>query len=72
MKDILEVAAREFGFHGKVQLVGAEDDLFLRAISTSGNWSSGRARQLLGWQPKRYGFVGNMDIFVKAWTAVKY
>jgi nucleoside-diphosphate-sugar epimerase len=68
MKDILEAAARGMGFRGKMQLAGAGSDLFMIALSTSGNWCSGRARQLLDWQPKRHGFVGNMDIFVKAWV----
>lgn len=71
MKDILEAAAKGFGFGGKVQLRGAGNNLFMKAMSTTGNLSSGRARQLLGWQPKRYGFVGSIDISVKAWVAAK-
>ncbi|KAE8453729.1 hypothetical protein EG329_009240 [Mollisiaceae sp. DMI_Dod_QoI] len=71
MRDILEAAAKEFGFDGKVELVGAGDDLFANAMSTSSNMCSGRARQILGWEPKRYGIVGNIDVFVKSWLAAK-
>lgn len=71
MRDILEAAARELGFGGEVKLAGAGEDLFAKAMSTSGNLCAGRARQLLGWDPKRYGFVSNMDVFVRAWLAAK-
>ncbi|CZR61104.1 uncharacterized protein PAC_11000 [Phialocephala subalpina] len=71
MREILEAAAKEFGFEGKVKLVGAGEDLFAKAMSTSGNLCAGRAKQILGWEPKRYGFVGNMDLFVRAWLAAK-
>jgi nucleoside-diphosphate-sugar epimerase len=71
MKDILESAARELGFKGKVELVGTGEDLFAAAMSVSGNVTSGRAKQILGWQPKRFGYVQNMDVYAKAWVAAK-
>jgi nucleoside-diphosphate-sugar epimerase len=69
MRDVLEAAARELGVKGKVELVGAGEDLFMRAMSVSGNGSSGRAKSILGWEPKRYGFVQGMDVFAKSWVA---
>jgi nucleoside-diphosphate-sugar epimerase len=69
MKDILSAAARELGFKGKVELGGAGEDLFARAMCTNGNSSSGRAKSLLGWAPRREGFVEGMGVFVKAWEA---
>jgi hypothetical protein len=69
MKDIMEGAAREFGFKGTVKLVGAGEDLFAQAMSTSGNICCGRAKTILGWEPKRLGFVGHMDVQAKAWAA---
>lgn len=71
MRDVLMAAARELGFMGRVQLVGAGSDLFSRAMSTSGNCSSGRAKTLLGWVPRREGFVEGMGVFVKAWESSK-
>ena len=71
MKDIFESAGREFGFKGKVKLVGVGEDLFMKAMSVSGNATSGRAKQILGWEPKRFGFVQSMDVFAKAWVASK-
>jgi nucleoside-diphosphate-sugar epimerase len=69
MKDILDAAAREFGFKGTVKLAGVGDDLFADAMSTSGNICSGRAKTILGWEPKRLGFVGQMDVSARAWIA---
>jgi len=69
MRDILEAAAVGFGFKGAIELSGSGEDLFAKAMSTSGNCSSGRARQILGWQPKKYGLVQGMDVFAKAWVA---
>ncbi|KAF8867273.1 NAD dependent epimerase/dehydratase family protein [Acephala macrosclerotiorum] len=71
MRDILDAVAMEFGFEGRVQLVGAGEDPFAKAMSTSGNLCAGRAKQILGWEPKRYGFVRGMDVFVRAWLAGK-
>lgn len=69
MRDILEAAAGELGFEGTVKLAGCGDDNFAKAISTSSNCNSGRAKQILGWQPKKYGFVKGMDVYVTAWVA---
>lgn len=69
MNDILQAAAREFGFKGTVQLVGAGGDLFAEAMSTTGNICSGRAKTILGWKPKRLGFVPIMDVSARAWAA---
>jgi nucleoside-diphosphate-sugar epimerase len=69
MKDILRAAAKELGFKGKVELVDAGEDLFAKAMCTNGNCSSGRAKSLLGWAPKREGFVEGMGVFVKAWES---
>ncbi|EPE28904.1 NAD(P)-binding Rossmann-fold containing protein [Glarea lozoyensis ATCC 20868] len=70
MRDIIEFAAKELGYKGKVELVGPGEDLFAKAMSTSMNGSSGRAKQLLGWEPKRVsGFVQGMDAFAKAFMA---
>jgi nucleoside-diphosphate-sugar epimerase len=69
MRDILEAVGRKLGFEGEVKLVGTGEDLFDKARSTSFNGDSGRARRILGWEPKRRGFVGGMGVFVKAWVA---
>jgi nucleoside-diphosphate-sugar epimerase len=69
MIDILRAAAAELGFKGKVMLDGAGEDLFAKAMSTSGNACSGRARTLLGWVPTRVGFVAGMGLFAKSWAA---
>lgn len=69
MNDILRAAARELGFKGNLELVGAGEDLFAKAMCANGSCSSGRAKSLLGWAPKREGFVEGMGVFVKAWES---
>lgn len=67
--DIMDFAAKTIGFKGKIDLVGAGDDLFARAMSTSMNNHSGRAKQILGWEPRKIGFVQGMDVYAKAFMA---
>lgn len=71
MRDVLVAAAREIGFKGEVALTGAGGDGFSEAMSVTGNLDSGRARELLGWQPKRFGLVERMDQIAGAWLAHK-
>ncbi|KUJ20591.1 NAD(P)-binding protein [Mollisia scopiformis] len=71
MREILDAAARELGFNGKVNLVGAGEHLFAKAISASASLNAGRARTILGWLPKRSEYVVSMDIFAKAWLTAK-
>ncbi|KAE9377289.1 NAD(P)-binding protein [Stipitochalara longipes BDJ] len=71
MRDILAVAAKEMGCKGKVALVGAGEDLFAKAMCTTGNCSSGRAKSILGWVPRREGFVEGMEVFVRSWESAR-
>jgi nucleoside-diphosphate-sugar epimerase len=68
MRDILTAAGKALGYRGKIELKGAGDDLFLEAMSVTTNGNSGRAIELLGWQPKRYGYVQHMDRIAAAWA----
>lgn len=69
MKDIIDALAQYFGFEGRVELVGHGGDLFNEAMSTTFRGSSIRARQVLGWEPKRGGFVRDMDVYAAAFAA---
>ncbi|KAG4419085.1 hypothetical protein IFR04_007777 [Cadophora malorum] len=69
MRDILAAAASEFDFQGSVHFAGAGEDLFAQAMSCSANATSGRAKQILGWDPKKYSFVQGMDVYARAWLA---
>ncbi|TVY83882.1 hypothetical protein LSUE1_G002321 [Lachnellula suecica] len=71
MLDILGFAASSLGFKGKVEMAGSGGKLFPEAMNTSLNACSGRARSILGWEPKRFGFVQNMDLFAEAFLAAK-
>src|SRR6202012_1858120 len=55
MQEVFNAFARAIGYKGRVQLVGAGANAFAEAMSTSGNNSSGRAKSLLEWQPRRAG-----------------
>ena len=72
MRIIFDAAAHVFGFKGKVELVGAgEDEIFAEAMQTSFNGTSGRAKQILGWEPKRIGFAANMEVYAPAFVAAQ-
>lgn len=66
---VIKAAADAMGFQGEVKLVAEKEDLFGEAMATSINDDSSRAKYLLGWEPKRIGFVGLMDIYIRAWLA---
>ena len=70
MRDIFNSFGEAVGLKGRVKLVSpAEDDVFAEAFQTSRNGDSSRAEQLLGWVPKRRGFVADMDMYAMAFQA---
>lgn len=46
-----------------------EDNPLGGSMSTSTMTNSGRAKTLLGWDPKRNGMLSNMQTYIRAWTA---
>lgn len=71
MADILKFAALSLGFNGEFKLTGSRGQPFPEAMNTSFNGCSGRARQILGWEPKRFGFVQNIGLYAEAFIAAK-
>lgn len=70
MFEILMAVARAFGYSGSVCPCGSqEDNEHSQAMSCSLNATSARAKTILGWEPRKIGFVQHMDIYVKAWCA---
>ena len=70
LRDILSSFGEAVGLKGRVKLVSpSEDDVFAEAFQTSRNGDSSRAEQLLGWVPKRRGFVAGMDMYATAFSA---
>ena len=48
-----------------------EDNMLAEAIQMTCSGDSSRAGQLLGWLPKRRGFVAGMDVYAKAFVAAQ-
>ncbi|MCJ1228730.1 hypothetical protein MMC12_005391 [Toensbergia leucococca] len=71
MTAIFQAAADVMGFKGCIELVGAGENVFAEAMGTSGNCDSGRAQEILGWQPKRRGFVSGMSVYANAFMAAQ-
>ncbi|CZT48221.1 uncharacterized protein RSE6_08889 [Rhynchosporium secalis] len=67
--EIVVAAAFAMGFLGRINYIGCADTEGADVLNCSGNLSSGRAKTILGWEPKRHGFVRNMEVYVKAWLA---
>lgn len=67
MRDIFDAVATCWGYQGEVKLIGHGENPVSRGVSVTFRGSSARAKQLLGWQPKRLdGFVKDMDIYAAA------
>ena len=69
MRDILETAGALLGFKGRINWTDAGDNFFAEAIGTTVKADGSRARQLLGWEPKRFSFFNGLDVYVDAWKA---
>lgn len=52
-----------------LELVGPGDNAFFKALGSTVKFDSARARELLGWEPKRGGLVSHMEVFAQAWEA---
>ena len=48
---------------------GESGNAFLEAMGSTVNMTSARAKQLLGWEPRREGLLSGMDLYAKAWEA---
>ncbi|KAG8736855.1 hypothetical protein FRC12_017422 [Ceratobasidium sp. 428] len=68
-KSITDGVAVALGLKGKVEYVGPGDNGFFQALTSSTNCDSARARQLLGWAPKRFGMLSKVGIYAEAWRA---
>ena len=72
MRDIFDSFAEVVGLKGRVEMVKPEeDDIFAEAMSTTRAGDSSRAEQLLGWVPRKRGFVTGMDVYAKAFMAAQ-
>lgn len=70
LRNIFESLSATCGLKGNYQLIGPGNDLFAQAFSTSQRGSSARAKQLLGWNPKKLGiFVQDMDLYASAFAS---
>jgi nucleoside-diphosphate-sugar epimerase len=69
MQDVFDAFAKAVGYKGKVELVGHGENDFAEAMSTSGSNSSGRAKSLLEWHPRRTGFAADMAVYAAAFVA---
>jgi nucleoside-diphosphate-sugar epimerase len=71
VQDIVEAAKVTLGVEAPVEYTGPQGDVFMEAMSTVSNSDTGRARAVLGWEPKRSEFVLNMSMYVRAWEAAQ-
>ncbi|KAL4751941.1 hypothetical protein BDW72DRAFT_172482 [Aspergillus terricola var. indicus] len=71
VQDIVEAAKAGLGVEAPVEYTGPQGDVFMEAMSTVSNSDTGRARAVLGWEPKRSEFVLNMSVYVRAWEATQ-
>ncbi|KAI9792554.1 MAG: hypothetical protein M1816_002074 [Peltula sp. TS41687] len=61
--------ARCVGLKGELEFVGTKGDVFAEALSTTLKSDSSRARQILGWTPKKTeGLAAGMEIYAPAFA----
>ena len=74
--DLLAADARIFGCKGKVVQSASTDkegtdggDVFLERIGRSDDMDASKAKLILGWQPKRPGFVAGTNLYANSYLA---
>ena len=69
---IVKSVGKAIGYKGDVQLVDPDkEDIFSEAMATNSVGESSRAKNLLGWEPKRIGFVANVEVLAQAWLGTQ-
>ncbi|KAK2771669.1 hypothetical protein FQN53_004932 [Emmonsiellopsis sp. PD_33] len=68
---ILEASTAAMGVNAPIEYLGHMGNPFLEAMSAVTNIDSSRAKTVLGWTPKRTGFVLRIPLYMKAWEAGK-
>ena len=71
MRAILERVAECVGCESELEFVGLGEDPLLQGMALRTNGGADRARIVLGWEPQRRDFLGEMPVFVRAWKAEK-
>jgi nucleoside-diphosphate-sugar epimerase len=50
-----------------VKLVGENDDVYMQALGSTINASNARAKQILGWSPRRRAMGADIEVYTRAW-----
>ncbi len=74
LRDLATAAARAAGFTGRVEfmplsLAAKRMGLDAEAYTLDLLVNAGKAHRLLGWEPKHYLFIDEVDTYAKAWQA---
>lgn len=69
--EIMEAAKAALGVTAPLEYGGTHGNPFLEALSLVANSDASRARNVLGWEPRRKDFLQNMELYVKAWEAAQ-
>ncbi|KAL4903512.1 hypothetical protein BDW74DRAFT_186127, partial [Aspergillus multicolor] len=71
IQEMTEGVKAVLGVEAKVEYTGTQENPFLEALSLVCKNEATRARTVLGWEPKRKGFVLNLPVYVRAWVAAQ-
>jgi nucleoside-diphosphate-sugar epimerase len=72
LRGLLQEFADVMGSSGKrtkVELTGEGDDVYLKALGSTVKYSSARAKQILGWAPRRGELTIGMEVYARAWES---
>ncbi|KAL9082933.1 MAG: hypothetical protein Q9159_006089 [Coniocarpon cinnabarinum] len=71
VRETLEGVKKIMGVKAPLDFIGNQGNPFFEALGLVNNNQSSRTNLVFGWQPKRKGFLLNLETYVKAWTAFK-
>lgn len=67
VSEVVEGVRAVLGVTTELEYIGTQGNRFYEAMGLVSNSESGRARIILGWEPKRRGFLMNLALYVAAW-----
>ncbi|MCJ1468243.1 hypothetical protein MMC07_006871 [Pseudocyphellaria aurata] len=72
VREVMEGIRAVLGLTAELEYVGTQSNPFFEAMGLVSNSSeSGRARIVLGWEPKRRAFLMKLALYVAAWEAAQ-
>ncbi|KAL3483030.1 hypothetical protein BJX62DRAFT_89173 [Aspergillus germanicus] len=71
VQEVTEAVKGALGVTKVVEYTGTHGNPFFEALSLVSKTEAGRARTVLGWEPRRTEFIMNIPVYIRAWEAAQ-